>query len=383
MTWLWWSLLWASAGALVWAYLLYPLVLLFVGLRKRPLFPPPADLPGVSVILAAYNEGKILRRKLENTLAFDYPADRLEIIAVSDGSTDETDAILREHESRGVRTLIAGVRIGKTEAQNRGVAIARHPFVFFTDATTIHPPDILRRLVARFGDPGVGCVTGRPVFREEASLTSRGQRFKQAYDAWVRTLLSRADTVYGATGCVYAVRRDLYVPLRPDLDSDFVESLTLLSMGYRTVYEPQAVAIVDRRVPDPRQELARRSRIAVRSFRGMIYMRRLLDPRRDFFRAVSLATQRPLKWLAPLYLMGILTASLALSTVPAIRVLLLLQALFYGSALLAYALESRGIRLPTLFALPLFFCITCLASLAGLRELLRGEVRQTWEPVCR
>src|SRR5439155_2641430 len=144
----------------------------------------------------------------------------------------------------------------------------------------------------------------------------------QRNDMRVRGLRARAGTVFGATGCVYAVRRDLYLPLRPDLVSDFVEPLKILSAGHRTVYEPSALGLVERPPPDMSLEFARRSRMVLQGFRGVFHVRELFDPRRHPFRGIALATQRPLKWLTPLYAIGALAASIALSSHPVVRLFL-------------------------------------------------------------
>jgi hypothetical protein len=279
--------------------------------------------------------------------------------------------------------LVRGGPREKPEPQNRAVAAAGHPILFFTDATTIHASDVLRRIVPHFNDTSVGCVSGRAVFRSDESLTSTGLQLKQRYDMWARRLQARAGTVFGAAGCVYAVRRDLYVPLRPDLVSDFVEPLRILAGGHRTVYEPSAVGLVDRRPPDPGLEFARRSRMVLQGFRGIFHVRELLDPRRHPFRALALATQRPLKWLTPMYALGALTASIALAGHPGVRVLLAVQILFYGAAFIAWLLERRGIPAPRPFAPCLYFCVISLAALAGLGRLLRGDTGQTWETAGR
>ncbi len=379
-----WSLLAVSLGALAWVYVGYPLLLAaHVAIRRGPPTPELPRLPGVSVILAVHNEEAVLRRKLLNCLALDYAADRLEIIVASDRSTDGTDAILREFEARGIRVLSTASRVGKTEAQNRAVALARQEILFFTDATTTHPPDVLRKIVRRFADPEVGCVSGRPVFRDDATSTSAGLQMKQRYDLAVRLMQARARTLFGASGCVYALRRLLYRPLRADLVSDLVEPLELLAAGYRTVLEPQALGLVDRPAPGPRLEFARRSRMALGGFRGIAHMRRLLDPRRNLFQAICLTTQRPLKWLSPLFAAGALVASIALSRVPAVRILLVAQIVFYGAALVVFLLETSRIRVPRLLAIPYYFCVLSLATVAGIVRLLRGETGQTWETVGR
>ena len=379
----WWCVLWASLLVTVWVYVIYPAGLWIVASRMRSAVPQLKDLPSISIILAVYNEERVLRKKLENCMSLDYPAHKLEIIVTSDGSTDGTEAILREFEPRGVRIVITGSRVGKTDAQNRAVALARHEILFFTDATAIHPVDVLRKIVMQFGDPTVGCVSGKAIFRDDRSMVSTGVQMKQKYDRMMRSLQAEVGTLYGATGCVYAVRRALYMPLRADLVSDFVEPLKLLAAGHRTSYEPAAFGLVERKAPDLRLEFSRRSRMIHQGFLGIIHMRELLNPRRDIVQAISLLTQRPLKWLTPLYALSALAASVALADVPAVRGFLLLQVSFYGIALLAWILERLGMHPPRFFAIPLYFSIMGFSVVAGLTKLVLGERCETWETLGR
>ena len=163
---IWWVVLWGSVAALLWVYFLYPTLLWVLAPHHEPSAPEDRDLPGVSLILAVHNEEKSLRQKMANCLAIEYPTDRLDIIVVDDGSTDGTAEILRSLEPRGINAVFLPQRSGKTEAQNRAVALAHQPILFFTDATTTHSTDVLRVIVRRFSDPDVGCVSGRAVFRE-------------------------------------------------------------------------------------------------------------------------------------------------------------------------------------------------------------------------
>src|SRR5262249_47351541 len=143
----WFSLLYASLGALLWVYAVYPLVVGFLAWR-RPGVPPESigTLPGVTVIVAVHNEEAVITRKLDNTLAFYYLRDRLEILFASDGSSDATGRMLEQYASRGVHSIIVRTHVGKTEAQNRAAAVAGQPILFFTDATTMHAPDVLHRI---------------------------------------------------------------------------------------------------------------------------------------------------------------------------------------------------------------------------------------------
>ena len=143
------------------------------------------------------------------------------------------------------------------------------------------------------------------------------------------------------------------------------------------------MGLVDRKPPDPPHEFSRRSRIVLQGLRGIIHMRELLSPRRGVLQAICLATERPLKWITPLYALGALSSSLALAAVPLVRGFLIAQLLFYGTALATWILERREVRVPRFFALPLYFSVVCLGALAGMIKLLRGETGQTWRSAPR
>jgi cellulose synthase/poly-beta-1,6-N-acetylglucosamine synthase-like glycosyltransferase len=370
---------WASAGVLLYVYLGFPLLVRLVSrLRRRPI--AKADIePTVSIILCAYNEERHIARKLRNCLELAYPEGRLEIIVVSDGSTDRTNAILSEIKDARVRVRGLPERSGKTACQNLAVGLARHEVLFFTDATTMHPPEALRLLVRSLHDPSVGCVTGKPVFRRDEGATSRGLTVREWYEMGLRGALGQADSLLGAQDCIYAVRRDLYTPIRPDLDSGFVGPLQILVKGYRTVYEPEALAFVDRAAPRVKDEFIRRSRIALRGMRGLIYMRGLMNPLRHGFAALSLISTRLLRWLSPVFLAGLLVSNLFLLDDPIYLAAFGAQVAFYAAAATGYLLERRGVRLAPVLYVPLYFCVLACSATAGLTMLLRGRTGQMWE----
>ncbi len=220
----------------------YPLLLATFSWRhKPPVAKNPNWLRSVTVLLPVYNGEAFLRSKLESILALDYPKNLLEVLVISDGSTDRTDAIAREFFS-GVR-LLRVPRGGKAAALNAGIADATCEILFFTDVRQKLAPDSLRHLVACLADPSVGSVTGELHIltgdrREEADM---GLYWR--YEVWARKQMSQIDSIFGATGCIYAMRRDLVKPIPPDtLTDDVAFPLQAFFRGYRMVLDVEAKA---------------------------------------------------------------------------------------------------------------------------------------------
>lgn len=372
-------LFWAAGAALVYAHLLVPVALRALSrLRRRPVAKRDL-LPTVTIVVSAYNEERHIAAKIDNCLRLDYPPERLEILVVSDASTDGTEAHVRSVADPRLRLVVLPARSGKAAAQNEGVRQARHDVVFFTDATTMHPPETLRNLLRSLADPSVGCVTGRPVFRADRGAVSLGQETRFAVELSLRDDLAGLYSLLGAQDCVYAVPRCLYRPVAPDQDGGFVGPLLILEAGHRTVYEPEALAYVDRPPPDLRAEFIRRSRIVLRGLRGVLHLKRLLNPFRHGTIALALVSTRLLRWLTPVFLVVLLAANLALAAAPLYRALLALQAAFYGAALAGFLASRTRRRTPAPLVLPFYFCLLSAAAAAGLWRLLRGETGQIWQ----
>src|SRR5439155_6295092 len=263
----------------------------------------------VSLIICAYNEGKHIRRKLEQTLALDYPPDRLEVIVVSDGSTDGTDDMVREFAPR-VRLLHIARRGGKTTAQNAAVKIATGEILLSSDVTTVYPRKNIRYIVENFADPDVGCVSGDLIYlREAGSTPGEGRALFWNYERQMRIWESRVHSLIGTTGCCCALRRELYLPLRPDTISDFVQPGLITQRGYRTVLEVRAPALEEAESHSLRDELHRRARVITRGLRGAFCMPELLNPLRHPWFAIELWSHRVLRWLSPVLLLVLLGAS--------------------------------------------------------------------------
>lgn len=221
----------------------YPLLLaVWRGRRREVVRKDPAYVATVSAIVAVHNGETMVRRKLESLLGLDYPQDLLNIIVVSDGSTDRTESIVREFEDRGV-TLIAAPRGGKSAALNCGMAVATGDILFFTDVRQPLEPASLRHLIANFADDSVGVVTGELRLVHGDAGEQADMDLYWRYEIWARTLQSAIDSLFNATGCIYAMRRHLAAPLPADtLTDDAVLPLRAFFRGYRVIFDPAAIA---------------------------------------------------------------------------------------------------------------------------------------------
>jgi hypothetical protein len=374
-------LFWASAALLVYVHLAVPVFLrLLASIRRRPVA-KGEYLPTVSVVICAYNEEKHLAAKLEDTLRLDYPPERLEILVISDASTDRTDALARACPDPRVRLHVLPRRSGKTVAQNTAVGLARHEVLFFTDATVLHPPETLKQLLRSLADPTVGCVTGRVVWKHDAGTVSRGLQSRFAYEMGTRSALGEVFSLLGTLDCAWVVPRALYREVPGDLDTGFVGALLVLSEGRRTAFEPEAAAFVDRPVPGLRGEFERRSRIVLRGLRGLLFLRPLLNPLRHGFLAWAIWSTRLLRWLTPIFMVVALAANLALTGAPIYRTTLALQGVFYLLAAIGALLALAGRGAPSFVALPFYFCLLAAAAAAAIGRLLRGDAGQVWTTV--
>ena len=374
-------LFWLCAAAMAYVYVGYPLLLFLVSRVVRRRVAKAAITPTVTMVIAAYNEEQAIAKKLENSLALDYPADKLDILVASDGSTDATNRIVSEFAGRqpGRVTLLDLPRGGKTVGQNRAADVARGEILVFSDATTMYDPQAVRALVANYADPGVGSVGGDVRYvrvGEEAS--AKGRQMYWSYEAAIRRWESRIFTVIGATGCIYSIRKRLYTHLDPAAISDFVQPARALLAGYRSVVEDDATCWEVAESKQMGDELRRRARVVSRGIRGIGFMREALNPFRHPFLLFQLVSHRLLRWGMPLLLILAFVANAFLLDRRFYQLAFAAQMAFYGAALVGLILDRLGIR-PRGAFVPLYFCLVNLAPLLAAWSLLKGEKKIVWE----
>jgi len=372
---------WLSAAALIYAYAGYPLLLFIVSIF-RPLTVRAGDYqPTVSIIITAYNEELVLAAKLENTLALGYPHELMEIIVASDCSTDRTDDIVRKYSRQGVKLVRQPERLGKTAAQNAAVAQAAGEIILFSDATSLYKTDVVRALIPNFADPTVGCVAGRLIYVDPSeSRVGRGARSYWSYETFLKKHESRACSLIGASGCLYAVRRSAYVPLYHEACSDFIIATKMVEQGLRAVYEPNAICTeeTNRRSDN---ELKMRVRVIAQTFTDLWRHRAMLNPIRSGFYAVQLLSHKVMRYLVPVFLLALLGASAILaSDFLFYRILLACQLAGYACGAIAWLLDRMGKR-SRFLVLPQYFLLANVASLIAIFKFLRGERYARWEPI--
>jgi cellulose synthase/poly-beta-1,6-N-acetylglucosamine synthase-like glycosyltransferase len=373
-------LIWLSFAALFYVYAGYPLLLSLAALFFKSRQAALGYFPTVSVLIAAYNEEVGIQKKIDQTLALDYPADRIEIIVLSDCSTDRTDEIVRSFIDPRVRLFRVPIRKGKTNAQNLGVEIAKGEVLIFSDATTVYHPLALQFLATNYVNPKVGAVSGRYQYLdpEGGSPTGSGMTTFWNYENFIKTMQSRIRTISGCCGCIYSIRREAYTLLQPDVISDLVQPLWVIRKGYRVVFEDRALAY-EETTKSSKEEFSMRVRVVTRGIRGVLSVGELLNPAKHGWVSFQLLSHKVLRWLVPLFLLLLFISNAVLWSHSWYGLLFGLQIGFYGFALLAILVPLHRLWKP--LGLPLYFCTLNAAALRSIVEVVRGRKYVVWETV--
>jgi cellulose synthase/poly-beta-1,6-N-acetylglucosamine synthase-like glycosyltransferase len=368
---------WVAALAIVYAYFGYPALLLLAGkLASQPVRRGDGTfLPTVTVLVPAYNEAAVIGRKLDNLLGLDYPHDRLQLVVVSDGSTDGTNALLEAAAARDARltTVLLRERRGKANALNQGLARATGEIVVFSDSSILLDAQALRAIVQPFADPGVGCVSG-----EDHIPEGGGEGLYGRYELFLRNRESAVGSIVGASGSFYAERRAICRDFVDGLAPDFLSVLNTVQQGYRAVTEPAAFGFMSA-VKDPGDEFRRKVRTLLRGMTTLWVKRALLDPLRHGRFAWVLLSHKIMRWLVPLFMVVALAANLTLVDRVWYAALFAIQMAFYGFALLAWW-RVGGVQERIYGKVPLYFVGANLAAGFAWVKLLAGVRQELWEP---
>jgi len=370
---------WFMAFILIYIYIGYPILCFLIArLNGKPVSKDEELEPCVTLIISAYNEEASIAIKIRNSLKLDYPGDKLEIIVVSDGSTDATANIVKSFAYKSVRVLDYKENRGKTAVQNDAAREAWGEILVFSDANSIYEKNAIRKLVRNFKDPKVGCVCGELTYINPNDASSRGEGLYWRYEKFMKKQESLLGNAVGANGSIYAVRKELYIPLKEDIISDFIEPLEIAARGYRVVYEDEALCY-EYASPSYSMEFHRKVRIVARSFRGFLSILHMLNPFKFGFISISLISHKLLRWFAGLFLVILFFVNvvLAINLQGIYTVMLYMQILFYLLAVVGLITRSR---LKPLFV-PAYFCMVNFASLLGILKLLFGEKFISWQPV--
>jgi cellulose synthase/poly-beta-1,6-N-acetylglucosamine synthase-like glycosyltransferase len=368
---------WAGVAGTVYAYAGYPLLLAAVArLRPRPVRPPVDGddaLPPVTLIIPAHNERRRIDAKLHNTRALAYPAGKLEVLFVSDGSTDGTAETIRAALDERTRLHELEGRGGKAAALNAGLQLASHDVIVFTDASILLDADAVRNIARPFLVPEVGCVSG-----EDRISGGGGEGLYGRYELYLRRLESQVHSIVGASGSFYAQRRHLCAPFKPGLAPDFYSALYTVERGYRAISQEDAVGSMTA-LDDPRDEFTRKVRTILRGITTLARHLSLLNPFRYGFFAVEVLSHKLARWLVPFFLLAILASSALLAVgSPFYLVLFVAQVAFYGLAALGLVLPAVARSLPARIAV--YFTAVNVATLTAWLKFASGTRQEIWAP---
>lgn len=373
-------LLLISGAAVVWVYAGYPLLLAALGrIHSRPRERRPTHT-AISVLVAAHNEEGVIEAKVANVRATDYPQHLIEIVVVSDGSTDGTVAAARR---AGADRVLDLPRVGKITALNGAVEAAGGEILVFTDADSLFLRDTLGQLLANFADPAVGGVSANEVSGtgSEASGVARGEGVYWRYEQWIKRLEDRVGSAVSASGRLYAIRRSVFRPSTVTSGTDdFVISTQVLRAGRRLAFDEHTLVLVD--APrDAGSEFRRKVRVMNRGLRAAFSLQDLLLPWRGGFYSVQVLSHKVLRRLLPFFMLAALASGFWLTTLSPVWWLALgPQLAFYGLAAAGWAGRTRGWGRARPLWVAYYFCLVNLAAAIAVLSVLGGVRFERWNP---
>jgi biofilm PGA synthesis N-glycosyltransferase PgaC len=372
-------LFWGSIGLIAYMFIGYPLALLLWSVvrphRRRQ---QPCE-PNISIVISAYNEAGSILGKIENLLALDYPAGRMEILVGSDGSIDGTAEQLLTVSDDRLRVFIFSERRGKPAVLNTLVPKADGDIVVLCDVRQKFESGVLRAFARSFADPQVGAVTGKMILTTEGGTSvSGGSGFYWRYETFIRSRESIVDSTIAVTGAIYAIRKTLFEPIPPDtILDDVLIPLRITRHGYRVIVESEARAF-DSASASPHQEFTRKVRTLAGNFQLFVRERWLFNPLRNrlWWQIISHKALRLL--IAPLQITLAMANVVLLGASPLYKIAMLAQILFYAGAIAGWVLP-RGWKKPFVVTLPFFFCLLSWATVLAFLRSITGRQPVTWQ----
>ncbi len=389
-------LFWVLLFLVFYSYFGYGILLFFLVKIKRffvknidePSFGADENLPEVTFMVAAYNEERWIEDKIRNSLALDYPKNKIHFLFVTDGSNDSTPELIKTFAEKTPDFNIVlhhqAERRGKIAAVERVMPFVKTPIVIFTDANTDINPDAVRKIVRHYAEPSVGGVAGEKRVQMSGEASGAGEGFYWKYESLLKKWDSELHSVVGAAGELFSVRTDLYAPVEKDtLIEDFVMTLRIAQRGFRIVYEPQAYA-VEGHSESVKEELKRKIRISAGGLQAVWRLRALLNPFKYSTLCFQYVSHRVMRWtIAPLALPIIFFLNWFLATESQFYTYILwCQIFFYVAAALGWLFEQFKVKVKA-FYIPYYFCMMNYSVYRGFGRLMAGRQSVVWEKAKR
>ena len=387
-------LFWICLVICVYTYVGYGILLYLLILIKRLLkgkpqpmsLPDDSELPDVAFMVCAFNEEDVVEMKMQNIHELDYPKDKLHVIWVTDGSTDNTNERLQAYPD--VEIVFSPERSGKTAALNHGISQVKSEITVMTDANTLVNREAIREIVRCMQDPQVACVAGekRVMSRHEGEIAAEGEGLYWKYESTLKRLDSELYSAMGAAGELNAIRTNLYEPMpETALLDDFVMSMKLVEQGYKIAYTSNAYAM-EYGSANLEEESKRKRRIAAGGLQSSWWLRSMMNPFRNFTVAFQFVSHRVLRWsITPIAMLALIPLNVALVMMKAgtaYTIIWILQILFYLAAFGGYLLEQHG-RKNKLLYVPYYFLFMNINVFRGMYYLKNHQGGGTWEKAKR
>jgi len=374
------TLFWISFFLCFLTYFGYPAVIWLISKIKPVRIDFGEYFPNVSIIISAFNEENSIKEKISNAFAQDYPAEKIEIIIGSDGSTDRTVELARSVKDTRLKVFDLTDNEGKTAVQNYCVDHSKGEILLFTDAASFISANAIKDIVKNFADERVGCVGGSMRFvNTDLNITTKSQGLYWKYEAKLREIESNLGHLIGVDGPLYALRRDVYVKLEKNVISDFISPLLVIANGKKAILEKRAyVDEVPTHTSD--HEIRTRRRITLRGLTGLKTHAELLN----IFKYPALSLQiyfhKVVRWfVGPLVLLNFI-AAIFLSQFLFYKLVLLGYFIFFMGALMGMGLDKLKLRIK-LFSIPYYFALVNYAAILGIIDFLNNKQAITWQPV--
>ena len=386
------TLFWFSLIILAYAYIGYAILLTLLVRLKEAISPGARQvsvsvaLPEVTLVMAAFNEEDFIEKKIQNCFELDYPRSLLTIIFITDGSTDRTPDIIRNHPE--LILLHQAERRGKVAAMNRAMGFVKTPIVIFSDANTLLNKEAIREIVKHYEDPAVGGVAGEKkiIETDQGHAAEAGEGLYWKYESYLKKMDSAFYSVVGAAGELFSVRKELFEYVAENMIiEDFVQSLKICLRGYLIRYEPNAYAI-ESSSASIKEEEKRKIRICAGAFQAMAELKPLFNVFRYPVLSFQFISHRVLRWtLCPVCLILLLATNLVLVIAgagPFYQMMLGLQILFYGLAVLGRFYAHKNIKIKVLY-FPYYFVFMNISVFLGFGRFIRKRQTILWEKASR
>lgn len=381
---------WASLFIVFYSYVGYGILLYFLTIIKK-IFSGSKKvytdgLPPVALIIAAYNEEDFIEQKIKNTLELEYPAGKLNIVFITDGSVDKTPEIVSRYSN--ITLLHQPERKGKAAAMNRAIKLVNEPVVVFCDANTLLNKECMMEIAKHYADPKVGGVAGEKKIIQsfDGKAAAAGEGLYWKYESFLKKLDSDLHSVVGAAGELFSVRRELFEPIKEGtIIEDFVLSLKICTKGYIIKYEPNAYAM-ETGSESMKDEQKRKVRICAGAFQAMGMLKELFNVFKYPVLSFQFISHRILRWtLCPIGLVLLFIANIILAITEApyfYQVVLLMQIGFYVLATMGWLYANRNIKIKALYV-PYYFLFMNISVFMGFNRHIKKTQSVLWEKASR